>query len=199
MSFSQFNIDIFRAINDLGKQYSFLNSAMIFLAEYMVYILCLIIIAYWFTGSRKSRMMVIQAMVAFVIAEMIGKIAGKFHLNYQPFAVLPDVNKLVDHAVDNSFPSDHTILFFSIFFSFWLVRKKTGWLWLILAFCVAISRIWVGVHYPFDVVIGALIGCVSALFSYWLVPKFSFIKQLLTLYERVEKHVLPSKNKSKGF
>ncbi|PEK30264.1 MULTISPECIES: undecaprenyl-diphosphatase [Bacillus cereus group] len=199
MSFSQFNIDIFRAINDLGKHYSFLNSAMVFLAEYMVYIFGLIIIAYWFTGSRKSRMMVIQAMVAFVIAEVIGKIAGEFHLNYQPFAVLPDVNKLVDHAVDNSFPSDHTILFFSICFSFCLVRKKTGWLWLTLAFCVAVSRIWVGVHYPLDVAIAALIGCVSALFSYWLVPKISFIKQLLTLYERVEKHVLPSKNKSKGF
>ncbi|PGO20606.1 undecaprenyl-diphosphatase [Bacillus cereus] len=199
MSFSQFNIDIFRAINDLGKQYSFLNSAMVFLAEYMVYILGLVIITYWFTGSRKSRMMVIQAMVTFVIAEVIGKIAGKFHSNYQPFAVLPDVNKFVDHTIDNSFPSDHTILFFSICFSFWLVRKKTGCLWLILAFCVAISRIWVGVHYPFDVAIGALIGCISALLSYWLVPKFSFIKQLLTLYERVEKHVLPSKNKSKGF
>ncbi|PEJ20070.1 undecaprenyl-diphosphatase, partial [Bacillus pseudomycoides] len=103
----------FRAINDLGKQYSFLNSPMIFLAEYMVYFLGLIIIAYWFTRSRKNRMMIIQAMVAFVTAEIIGKLAGKFHLNYQPFAVLPDVNKLVDHAVDNSFPSDHTILFFS--------------------------------------------------------------------------------------
>ncbi|MEW9138255.1 undecaprenyl-diphosphatase [Bacillus wiedmannii] len=145
MTFSQFNIDIFRAINDLGKQYSFLNSTMVFLAEYMVYILALIILAYWFTGPRKSRMMVIQAMFAFVLAEVIGKITGKFHLNYQPFAVLPDVNKLVDHAVDNSFPSDHTM------------------------------------------------------FSYWLVPNFSFINQLLTLYERVEKHVLPSKKKSKGF
>ncbi|KXY34467.1 undecaprenyl-diphosphatase [Bacillus anthracis] len=199
MSFSQFNIDIFRAINDLGKQYSFLNPAIVFLAEYMVYILALIILAYWFTGSRQSRMMVIQAMVAFVIAEVIGKVAGKFHLNYQPFAVLTDVNKLVDHAVDNSFPSDHTILFFSICFSFSLVRKKAGWLWLILAFCVAISRIWVGVHYPFDIAVGALIGCISAVFSYWLVPKLSFIRQLLTQYERVEKHVLPSKNKSKGF
>lgn len=199
MSFSQFNIDIFRAINDLGKQYAFLNSAMVFLAEYMVYILGLIIIAYWFTGFRKSRMLIIQAMVAFVIAEVIGKIAGNFHLNYQPFAVLPHVNKLVDHTVDNSFPSDHTILFFSICFSFWLVRKKTGWLWLILALCVAISRIWVGVHYPFDVAVGALIGCISAVISYWLVPKLSFIRQLLTQYERVEKHVLPSKNKSKGF
>lgn len=199
MSLSQFNIDVFRAINDLGKQYSFLNSAMVFLAEYMVYILGLIIIAYWFTGSRKGRMRVIQAMIAFVIAEVIGKIAGKLYFNYQPFAVLPDVNKLVDHAVDNSFPSDHTILFFSICFSFWLVRKKKGWLWLILAFCVAISRIWVGVHYPFDVVIGALIGCITALFAYWFVPRFSFITQLLTLYEKVEQHVFPSKNKSKGF
>ncbi|MFJ8529576.1 undecaprenyl-diphosphatase [Bacillus sp. NPDC094106] len=199
MSFSQLNIDAFRVINDLGKQYSFLNSTMIFLAEYMVYFLGLIIIVYWFTGSRKNRMMVIQAMVAFVTAEIIGKIAGKFHSNYQPFAVLPDVNKLVNHAVDNSFPSDHTILFFSICFSFWLVRKKIGWLWFVLAFCVAISRIWVGVHYPFDVAIGALIGSISALLSYWLTTKFSFIKQLFTLYERVEQHVLPSKNKSKGF
>ncbi|CAI8950445.1 MULTISPECIES: undecaprenyl-diphosphatase [Bacillus] len=199
MSFSQLNIDAFRAINDLGKQYSFLNSTMIFLAEYMVYFLALIIVVYWFTRSNQNRMMIVQAMIAFVTAEIIGKLAGKFHLNYQPFAVLPDVNKLVDHAVDNSFPSDHTILFFSICFSFWLVRKKAGWLWLVLAFCVAISRIWVGVHYPFDVVTGALLGSISALFSYWLTPKITFIKELLKLYEKMEQNVLPSKNKSKDF
>lgn len=57
-------------------------------------------------------MMIIQAIVAFVTAEIIGKLAGKLHLNYQPFAAFPNVNKLVDQAVDNSFPSDHTILFF---------------------------------------------------------------------------------------
>ncbi|MFL0405172.1 undecaprenyl-diphosphatase [Bacillus nitratireducens] len=199
MSFSQLNIDAFRAINDLGKQYSSLNSTMVFLAEYMVYFLGLIIMAYWFTQSRKNKMMIIQAMVAFGTAEIIGKLAGNLHLNYQPFAVLPNVNKLVDHAVDNSFPSDHTILFFSICFSFWLVRKKTGWLWLVLAFCVAISRIWVGVHYPFDVVTGALIGIISALFSYWLTPKITSIKQLLNLYEKIEQNVIPSKNKSNNF
>ncbi|AXY09698.1 undecaprenyl-diphosphatase [Bacillus thuringiensis LM1212] len=199
MSFSQLNIDTFRVINDLGKQYSSLNSTMVFLAEYMVYFLGLIIMAYWFTQSRKNKMMIIQAMFAFVTAELIGKLVGKLHLNYQPFAVLPNVNKLVDHAVDNSFPSDHTILFFSICFSFWLVRKKTGWVWLLLAFCVAISRIWVGVHYPFDVVTGALIGIISALFSYWVAPKITFIKQLLNLYEKIEKNLIPSKNKSKNF
>ncbi|PEX45035.1 undecaprenyl-diphosphatase, partial [Bacillus cereus] len=68
MSFSQLNIDAFRAINDLGKQYSSLNSIMVFLAEYMVYFLGLIIMAYWFTQSRKNKMMIIQAIVAFVTA-----------------------------------------------------------------------------------------------------------------------------------
>lgn len=199
MSFSQLNIDAFRAINDLGKQYPSLNSTMVFLAEYMVYFLGSIIIAYWFTQSRQNKMVIIQAMIAFITAEIIGKLAGKLHLNYQPFAVLPNVNKLIDHAVDNSFPSDHTILFFSICFSFWLVHKKARWLWLILAFCVAISRIWVGVHYPFDVLTGALIGIISALFSYWLTPQITFIKQLLNLYEKIEQHVLPSKSNSKNF
>ena len=81
-------------------------------------------------------MMVIQAMVAFVIAEVIGKVAGKFHLNYQPFAVLPHVNKLVDHAVDNSFPSDHTILFFQFVFHFRLCVKS----WMAMAYtCILCS------------------------------------------------------------
>ncbi|SDJ90852.1 undecaprenyl-diphosphatase, partial [Aneurinibacillus migulanus] len=41
MVFSQFNIDAFRLINDLGKQYPYLNPVIVFLAEYMLYFLCL--------------------------------------------------------------------------------------------------------------------------------------------------------------
>ncbi len=199
MFFSQFNIDAFRLINDLGKQYPYLNPVIVFLAEYMLYFLCLSIVVYWFTRTNKNRMMVIQAVIAFILAEILGKIAGQFHSHYQPFAVLPHVNQLIEHDIDNSFPSDHTILFFSVCISFWLVRKKGEWLWLMLPFCVAISRIWVGVHYPIDVITGALLGVISALFVYWLVPKLSSIKQLLALYEKMEQQVLPSKDKSKNF
>lgn len=198
MSFSQLNIDAFRAINDLGKQYPSLNPTMVFVAEYTVYLLGLIMIFYWFTRSDKNRMMIIHAMIAFVIAEIIGKIVGQFHSHYQPFAVLSDVNKLVNHEIDNSFPSDHTILFFSICFSFWLVRKKEWWLWPVLALCVGTSRILVGVHYPVDVATGALIGIVSALLVYRFAPRLSFLQQLLTQYEKVERYILPSKEKSKS-
>lgn len=199
MVFSQFNIDAFRLINDLGKQYPYLNPVIVFLAEYMLYFLCLSIVVYWFTRTNKNRMMVIQAVIAFILAEILGKMAGQFHSHYQPFAVLPHVNQLIEHDIDNSFPSDHTILFFSVCISFWLVRKKGEWLWLMLPFCVAISRIWVGVHYPIDVITGALLGVISALFVYWLVPKLSSIKQLLALYEKMEQQILPSKDKSKNF
>lgn len=199
MSVSELNIDVFRAINDLGKQYAVLNPGVVFIAEYMVYFLGLGLLVYWFTRNYRNRMMVIQAVITFILAEILGKLAGLFYSHYQPFAVLQDVNQLVEHAIDNSFPSDHSILFFSICASFWLMRKKEGWLWLVLAIFVGLSRVWVGVHYPVDVITGALLGIVSALFVYWAVPRLAFIQRLLALYEKIEQQFLPAKNKSKNF
>lgn len=199
MSFSEINIDVFRSINDLGDKASSLNPVAIFFAEYMLYVLILGLLVFWFTRSTKNRMMVIQAVIATAIAEVLGKIAGHIYSHHQPFAVLPHVNKLVEHAVDNSFPSDHTTIFFSVCISFWLVRKKEWWLWIVLPLFIAISRVWVGVHYPVDVVAAALFGIISALFVYWLAPKLAFIKQLLALYEKAEQRILPSKNKTENY
>ncbi len=50
---------------------------MVFLAEYMVCFLGLIIMAYRFTQSRKNKMMIIQAMLTFVTAELIENLVGK--------------------------------------------------------------------------------------------------------------------------
>ncbi|WP_044641204.1 undecaprenyl-diphosphatase [Risungbinella massiliensis] len=199
MSIPQFNIDVFRAINDLGKEFSSLNPVVIFVAEYTLYLLALSIVVYWFTYHNGNRVMVIRGGVAFILAEIAGKIAGLLHSHYQPFAVLSNVSKLVEHEIDNSFPSDHTILFFSFCFSFWLANKKSGWPWLVLAFCVGISRIWVGVHYPIDVAVGALFGMVAALLVYWMEPKFSFTKQLIALYDRAEQYMLPSSKRSRNY
>jgi len=196
MSISQVNIDVFRVINDLGKEYDSLNPIAIFIADYMVYVLLIGLIVYWFTRTNQNRMMVIQSVFAFVLAEVLGKIAGLFNSHFQPFVELPHVNKLIEHAVDNAFPSDHSILFFSVCFSIWLVRKKEGWVWLTVACLVGVSRIWVGVHFPGDVLTGTLIGICAALFAYWIVPKLSLIKSALMKYEQVEQSILPIKAKT---
>ncbi|MGO4348255.1 undecaprenyl-diphosphatase [Paenibacillus sp. MCAF9] len=197
MNFLEENIHLFRLVNDLGKQYPYLNPAMVFIAEFMVYFLVLGVVFIWFTRHKQSRMMIVCATITFVFAEIIGKIIGKFHSNNQPFAELANVNKLIEKAVDNSFPSDHTILFFSFCVSFWLFRKGWWFLWVILASLVGISRIWVGVHYPADVLVGAMISIISSSIVYLVVPKLSLTQKLLGGYAKCEELLLSPLTKSK--
>ncbi len=42
MDLFETNVDLFRAINDLGKEYTYLNNFFIFTAEYMVFLLCIL-------------------------------------------------------------------------------------------------------------------------------------------------------------
>lgn len=141
--------------------------------------------------------MIISAGIAFILAEIIGKLVGEVHSNNQPFAELSNVSKLIEHSIDNSFPSDHTILFFAFSFSFWLFGKRFGFLWMILAFLVAFSRVWVGVHYPADVIVGGGIGITVAFITYLIVPRINFINELLKFYEKGERHILPSRKRSR--
>lgn len=187
------NENLFRIVNDLGKQNTFLNPYFIFIAEYMVIFLALAVLIFWFTRVYKNRIMVICAIITFVIAEIIGKIAGEIHSNHQPFAELNNVNQLIEKAVDNSFPSDHTILFFSFCVTFCLFKGARGSFWIVLALLVGISRIWVGVHYPADILAGALISSSSALIVFRIIPKLGSIQRILGIYEKVESFFLPLK------
>ncbi|WP_099156716.1 undecaprenyl-diphosphatase [Virgibacillus ndiopensis] len=197
MSLSDLNSSFFRVINDLGKDYTGLNPIFVFIAEYMVYFLALGVVIYWFTRSNRNRMMIICGTITFILAEIIGEIAGKIHSNNQPFAELANVNKLIDHAVDNSFPSDHTMLFFAFCLTFLLFKKRLGLFWLVLAFLVAFARVWVGVHFPGDVIMGAIISFISAIIVYRFLPHWGFIHKLIAFYDGVEQHILPAKNKTK--
>lgn len=187
---TELNYELFRLINDLGKQYTYLNPVFVFIAEYLVYVLALAVAIYWFTNNRTHKLMVISGIMAFIIAEALGKAAGMLHYNEQPFAVLSNVNQLIEKAVNNSFPSDHTILFFSFCTVFWLFKRTWGWIWMVIAFVVGISRIWVGVHYPADVAVGILISMISALIAYKAVPRSRIILRFVEKYEKVEQKVL---------
>ena len=199
MDISELNISLFRLINNLGKHVTYLDPVMTFIAEYMVFILVLTVILFWLTRRNVDRIMVICGFITFGVAEIIGKVAGNIHSNHQPFAELANVNKLIGHEIDNSFPSDHTILFFSFCVTFYLFKKRAGMIWISLACFVGLSRIWAGVHYPADVMVGAAISIFTALIVYQTVPKLNFIKKWLALYEKGEQVILPTKSKSKEY
>ena len=195
MNLSEINIELFRMFNDLGKEVMFLNPIMIFFAKYMKYFLLFGIIMYWFTRKRENRIMIISSMFAFVIAEVFGAIAGAIHSNNQPFVELNNVNQLIGHAIDNSFPSDHAIEFFSICITFLLFKKNLRYVWLAIAILVSISRVWVGVHYPADILVGAILGIIGAALCYWIIPQLNVIKKLIDIYEQGEDYVLSKVSK----
>ncbi|TWT13331.1 undecaprenyl-diphosphatase [Planomicrobium sp. CPCC 101079] len=174
MLFSELNIHAFRVVNDLGKAFPALNPAFVFIAEFFLYLMIVPIGLFLFVPKFRNRRLVLAALLT-VIAALILRIGvAKLHSNLQPFAELPNVNQLVEKTVGNSFPSDHTILFFSLCTTFALFSKRFGWLWMLLGVLVGVSRIWVGVHYPADVIAGALTAIVSAILVHTAMARMSF-------------------------
>lgn len=192
------NHQLFHVINDLGKDSAVLSNVFIFFAEYAVYLLALSMLAFWFTGKKEYRRMVLVGGFTFIAAEILGKIAGLLHHNYQPFAVLEGVNQLIEKSVNNSFPSDHTIVFFSICVSYALAfyrlqRPLISGAWLLLAGIVGISRIGVGVHYPLDVFVAATIATLVAVGMDKVLLKNRLIQFVWGLYEQLERQLLSKK------
>jgi undecaprenyl-diphosphatase len=77
------------------------------------------------------------------------------------------VHPLVPHGADASFPSDHATAAFAIATAIWLRWRLAGAVSLVLAAALAVARVAVGVHYPGDVVAGAILGTGAAVALWW--------------------------------
>lgn len=86
----------------------------------------------------------------------------------RPYEVFDKVQRLIEKQRDPSFPSGHSASSFAAAMCIYLnAPKKYGIPILLLALLMALSRLYVGVHYPGDVVTGAIVGSLMA----WLVYK----------------------------
>ncbi|MGW5866678.1 phosphatase PAP2 family protein [Streptomyces sp. NPDC055239] len=64
---------------------------------------------------------------------------------------------------DWSFPSNHATLAVAAAVALWFVSRRIGAIAAVAACAMAVSRVWVGVHYPHDVLAGALVGALVAI------------------------------------
>ena len=123
---------------------------------------------------KKTRKAGIAAAIALVIGALITNVCLKNMVaRVRPYDTYSALIPIVKRPIDWSFPSGHTCASFaSAFVYFRLLPKKYGIPALVLACMIAFSRLYLGVHYPTDVLAGLLIGLLASALAVWMVHRF---------------------------
>jgi len=99
-----------------------------------------------------------QAFAALAISHIPVAIIKRFYPRLRPYLVLPKTNIGKQLLEDHSFPSGHTTAVFASVTPFVLAFPIMSFLLVPIAFIVAFSRIYLGLHYPSDCAAGMIIG-----------------------------------------
>ena len=177
------NIDsvIFTLLNQFAGRWRTLDAVAIFLAARFEYFLLFFVLVLFLKKIKKGSLMVAQIFSAAVLSRLIITPALRF-LWYRPRPFLVEsVNLLVHHSNEGSFPSGHAALYFAISTVVFHYYKKEGVLFFLASFFITISRVFVGIHWPSDILAGAAIGIFSGKMVIYLFKKSSFIKKMKTL------------------
>ena len=161
----------FNTVNHLSRVTPWLHEPARLYAEYGVVVFAgLLLVSWWLargTGDLRRTTAALWAPVGALVALGVNQVLASAVAEPRPYLALPHPLVLVSRSADYSFPSDHATAAFAIAVSIFLRNRRIGAIALVMATILAVARVAVGVHYPGDVVAGALLGTLCALF-FWL-------------------------------
>lgn len=132
-----------------------------------------IALAVVFLIFKKTRKMGLCMGLALLMGFITGNLLLKnIVARIRPYDLNPEVELLVKHLSDFSFPSGHTLASFEAATAIFINNKKWGIPALVLAFLIALSRIYLYVHYPTDVLAAIILGIGFAVLSCAIVKKY---------------------------
>jgi undecaprenyl-diphosphatase len=155
--------------NDLNNQFfNFLMPAITNFGSFIA--MTIICILMYIFGGENTRKVALIGLVALLLANVSVYLLKIIVAEPRPFIVLPNVIQLVPESEAYGFPSGHAASSFAVMmviglkYRLHIKGKSHRLLYPLLAFAalIAFSRVYIGVHYPLDVVFGAIIGMLSA-------------------------------------
>jgi undecaprenyl-diphosphatase len=189
------NIDfaVFQAINQFAGKLSWADQIAVYYAKYGPLLFAVILLFIWFTDRSQqtnARKAVLLAIASVSVALLINQIIGHIYFRPRPY-IDHQVTLLLTKSADPSFPSDHATGSFALAFSILLFyRRPVGYCMIVLAALLGLSRIYVGTHYPLDV-LGGILTAACGVFIIrgqqrrlmtllnWIVQKFNSIESKL--------------------
>ncbi len=148
--------------NGLAGKSGFWDALAIFSAQYLIFVVAGLMVVLWFALPRKAeavRRQLLFAGLSGAIAIGVNYVIGVLWYRPRPFVLYPHaVHLLVQHAADASFPSDHAAVAAAVAFALRGQSRGLQLLFWLLTLLIALSRVFVGVHWPTDVLGGVAVG-----------------------------------------
>jgi len=141
-------------------------------ADGVVVFVALLGVAFVLARRRNDRTMAaaLWAPIGVLLAEALNQPLGRAINEPRPYALHPNAVVLLARGHDFSFPSDHGVMAGAVTAGVFLVSWRLGCVAAAAAAVLAFSRVYVGAHYPGDVVAGLAFGAVVMLLG-WLIVR----------------------------
>lgn len=156
------DLALFHWINGLAGHTPWLDAVMVACSRYAPVVFALVLVGCWLTWRPRLQRAAALAGIAALVALGIGQIVGMAFPRARPYDVVP-ATLLIVHGPDTSFPSDHATLAFAVTIALASASRRLGSWLALFSVIVLFSRIYVGVHYPSDVIGGAALGALVAM------------------------------------
>ncbi len=184
MTLSELNLSLFSWINASPEASNASINFAIFIANDLLYCMILLFAWFWLRGNYDTKKQILKAFIFTSIAILVSQCIS--HVYYHPRPFVMEVGRtLIYHAPNGSFPSDHMLIFSSIAFSYlFSAQRKLGIFLLVMAWLVAWSRVYLGVHFPLDMLGAFLLAFALNFFGLklWNLYKDKIMQGALTIH-----------------
>ena len=184
----QLDTSLFLLLNASAAPNAAVECLAIFAAKFVILIIPLYLVRLWAAGGRRNRLTVLALVLGFAMAIVLSYAIGAVAFRPRPFMVGLG-HTLIEHRSNASFPSNHGLAFAVWATVLFLVRRRAAaWVAVALGTLVAWSRIYLGIHYPLDMIGAAVIAVPVAMASLWIIDRYG--EPALAILEQLQHRLL---------